>query len=268
VVDTVNSGRVHIEEVDLDGLVQGVVARGTLRASPRSNPPTCSSSPCRPRSSEDNAPDISYVLNAARTIAPVLGPGNVVILESTSPVGTTEAMRDLLEELRPDLKMPHAGNGATDIAIAYCPERVLPGKILVELIDNDRSSAASPPLRTQGAVLLSRLRARRVHHHLRKSGGDGQAGREQLPRRQHRLCQRTVDHRRQWGIDVWEVIALANRHPRVNILQPGPGVGGHCIAVDPWFIVHARPGECAADPHRARGEPLQDRPCARQSRQT
>jgi UDP-N-acetyl-D-mannosaminuronic acid dehydrogenase len=128
VVDTVNSGRVHIEEVDLDGLVQGVVARGTLRASLTVEPADVFVIAVPTPVSEDNAPDISYVLNAARTIAPVLGPGNVVILESTSPVGTTEAMRDLLEELRPDLKMPHAGNGATDIAIAYCPERVLPGQ--------------------------------------------------------------------------------------------------------------------------------------------
>ncbi|MCC6482907.1 MAG: UDP-N-acetyl-D-mannosamine dehydrogenase, partial [Sphingomonadaceae bacterium] len=145
VVDTVNSGRVHIEEVDLDGLVQGVVARGTLRASLTVEPADVFVIAVPTPVSEDNAPDISYVLNAARTIAPVLGPGNVVILESTSPVGTTEAMRDLLEELRPDLKMPHAGNGATDIAIAYCPERVLPGRILVELIDNDRCIGGITP---------------------------------------------------------------------------------------------------------------------------
>ena len=123
VVDTINSGKVHIEEVDLDGLVQGVVARGTLRASLAVEPADVFVIAVPTPVSEDNAPDISYVLNAARTIAPVLTAGNVVILESTSPVGTTEAMRDLLAELRPDLKMPHAGNGAADIAIADCFRR-------------------------------------------------------------------------------------------------------------------------------------------------
>ena len=242
VVDTVNSGRVHIEEVDLDGLVQGVVARGTLRASLTVEPADVFVIAVPTPVSEDNAPDISYVLNAARTIAPVLGPGNVVILESTSPVGTTEAMRDLLEELRPDLKMPHAGNGATDIAIADCPERVLPGRILVELIDNDRCIGGITPRCARkalsfyrgfvrGACITTSAKAAEMVKLVENSFRDVNIA---FANELSLIADKA-------GIDVWEVIALANRHPRVNILQPGPGVGGHCIAVDPWFIVHADP---------------------------
>jgi len=145
VVDTVNSGRIHIEEVDLDGLVQGVVSRGLLRASLSVEAADVFVIAVPTPVSENNAPDISYVLAAARTIAPVLRAGNVVILESTSPVGTTEAMRDELAKMRPDLKMPGLpGNGA-DISIAYCPERVLPGRILIELVNNDRCIGGITP---------------------------------------------------------------------------------------------------------------------------
>jgi UDP-N-acetyl-D-mannosaminuronic acid dehydrogenase len=149
VVDTVNAGQVHIEEVDLDALVQGVVTRGLLRAST-----TVEASDvfliAVPTPFDDNhAPDIGHVLSAARTIAPVLKAGDLVILESTSPVGTTDAVRDLIAELRPDLKVPKVGNGSStqnpDISIAYCPERVLPGRILVELIDNDRCIGGITP---------------------------------------------------------------------------------------------------------------------------
>ncbi len=144
VVETVNSGRVHIEEVDLDGLVQGVVARGNLRASLTVEESDVFIIAVPTPVAEDRAPDISYVLKAARTVAPVLKAGDTVILESTSPVGTTEAMRDIFAQLRPDLKMP--GMGAQgDVAIAYCPERVLPGRILVELIDNDRCIGGITP---------------------------------------------------------------------------------------------------------------------------
>jgi UDP-N-acetyl-D-mannosaminuronic acid dehydrogenase len=233
---------VHIEEVDLDGLVQGVVARGTLRASLTVEPADVFVIAVPTPVSEDNAPDISYVLNAARTIAPVLAAGNVVILESTSPVGTTEAMRDLLEELRPDLKMPHAGNGATDIAIAYCPERVLPGRILVELIDNDRCIGGITPRCARkalsfyrgfvrGACITTSAKAAEMVKLVENSFRDVNIA---FANELSLIADKA-------GIDVWEVIALANRHPRVNILQPGPGVGGHCIAVDPWFIVHADP---------------------------
>ncbi|MDQ4421110.1 UDP-N-acetyl-D-mannosamine dehydrogenase [Sphingobium sp. DEHP117] len=242
VVDTINSGKVHIEEVDLDGLVQGVVARGSLRASLAVEASDVFVIAVPTPVSEDNAPDISYALNAARTIAPVLAAGNVVILESTSPVGTTEAMRDLLAELRPDLKMPHAGNGVADIAIAYCPERVLPGRILVELIDNDRCIGGITPRCARkalsfyrgfvrGACITTSAKAAEMVKLVENSFRDVNIA---FANELSLIADKA-------GIDVWEVISLANRHPRVNILQPGPGVGGHCIAVDPWFIVHADP---------------------------
>ena len=246
VVDTINSGRIHIEEVDLDGLVQGVVARGLLRASLAVEPADVFVVAVPTPVSADRSPDISYVLDAARAIAPVLVPGNVVILESTSPVGTTEAMRDLLTELRPDLRMPTAGSNAADIAIAYCPERVLPGRILVELIDNDRCIGGITPRCARkalsfyrrfvrGACVTTSARVAEMVKLVENSFRDVNiAFANELS-----LIADTA------GIDVWEVIALANRHPRVDILQPGPGVGGHCIAVDPWFLVHS-------DPHNAR----------------
>lgn len=242
VVETVNSGKVHIEEVDLDGLVQGVVSRGLLRASLSVEAADVFVIAVPTPVSEDHAPDISYVLDAARTVAPVLKAGDVVILESTSPVGTTEAMRDLLAELRPDLKMPVAGNGPADIAIAYCPERVLPGRILVELIDNDRCIGGITPRCARkalsfyrsfvrGACITTSARAAEMVKLVENSFRDVNIA---FANELSVIAERA-------GIDVWEVIALANRHPRVNILQPGPGVGGHCIAVDPWFIVHADP---------------------------
>lgn len=242
VVETVNGGKVHIEEVDLDGLVQGVVARGLLRASLDVEAADVFVIAVPTPVSENNAPDISYVLAAARTIAPVLEPGNIVILESTSPVGTTEAMRDLLAELRPDLRMPGKVQGAADISIAYCPERVLPGRILVELIDNDRCIGGITPRCARkalsfyrqfvrGACITTSARAAEMVKLVENSFRDVNIA----------FANELSVIADKAGIDVWEVIRLANRHPRVNILQPGPGVGGHCIAVDPWFIVHADP---------------------------
>ncbi|WP_030538419.1 UDP-N-acetyl-D-mannosamine dehydrogenase [Sphingobium sp. DC-2] len=241
VVETVNSGRVHIEEVDLDGLVQGVVARGNLRASLEVEPSDVFIIAVPTPVAEDRAPDISHVLNAARTVASVLKTGDTVILESTSPVGTTEAMRDLFAQLRPDLRMPGQG-GAGDIAISYCPERVLPGRILVELIDNDRCIGGITPRCARkalafyrqfvrGACITTTARAAEMVKLVENSFRDVNiAFANELSVIAERM-----------DINVWEVIRLANRHPRVNILQPGPGVGGHCIAVDPWFIVHGDP---------------------------
>src|SRR3546814_9522731 len=142
---TINSGKVHIEEVDLDGLVQGVVARGALTASTRVAPADSFVIAVPTPHDEEHRPDISHVLSAARAIAPVLAPGNLVILESTSPVGTTEKVAAQIAELRPDLKVPGACTGAADIFIAHCPERVLPGRILVEMVDNDRCIGGITP---------------------------------------------------------------------------------------------------------------------------
>lgn len=246
VVATVNEGRVHIEEVDLHGLVQGVVSRGLLRAATAPVPgdtfviavPT----PIR----DDHQPDISYVLSAARAIAPVIVAGNLVILESTSPVGTTDQVAALIAAERPDLKVPGHCTGTPDIFIAYCPERVLPGRILIELVDNDRVIGGITPRCARkamgfyrgfvrGACLTTTARAAEMVKLVENSYRDVNIA----------FANELSMIAEGMGVDVWEVIRLANRHPRVNILQPGPGVGGHCIAVDPWFLV-------AGDPENSR----------------
>lgn len=244
VVDTVNEGRIHIEEVDLDGLVSGVVSRGLLTASTEVAPADVFVIAVPTPFADDHRPDIGYVLSAATSIAAVLKPGDTVILESTSPVGTTEEVRDLLAKLRPDLRVPGRTGEQAHIAIAYCPERVLPGRILVELIDNDRVIGGITPRCARkalafyrrfvrGACVTTTARAAEMTKLTENAFRDVNiAFANELSLVADRL-----------GVDVWEVIRLANRHPRVNILQPGPGVGGHCIAVDPWFLVAAAPEE-------------------------
>jgi UDP-N-acetyl-D-mannosaminuronic acid dehydrogenase len=242
VVDTVNEGRVHIEEVDLHGLVQGVVDRGRLRASTTPEPADVFVIAVPTPIRDDHAPDISYVLSAARTIAPVLKGGDLVILESTSPVGTTEQVAALIAAARPDLKIPGHSTGTPDLYISYCPERVLPGRILIELVDNDRVIGGITPRCARramtfyrgfvrGACLTTTARAAEMVKLVENSYRDVNIA----------FANELSMIADNMGIDVWEVIRLANRHPRVNILQPGPGVGGHCIAVDPWFLVAGDP---------------------------
>jgi UDP-N-acetyl-D-mannosaminuronic acid dehydrogenase len=242
VVDTINNGKVHIEEVDLDGLVQAVVSRGTLRASTQPEAADVFVIAVPTPVGPDRAPDTSHVLQAATMIAPVLKSGDLIILESTSPVGTTEAICDLLAELRPDLEVPGCTDATPDLFIAYCPERVLPGRILYELVSNDRCIGGATPRCARKAMTFYRnfvrgecvtttSKAAEMVKLVENSFRDVNiAFANELSMIADRM-----------GIDVWEVIRLANRHPRVNILQPGPGVGGHCIAVDPWFIVHGDP---------------------------
>ena len=242
VVETINSGRIHIEEVDLDGLVQGVVQRGTLRASLTIEKADAFIIAVPTPLREGHRPDISYVLQAAEAIAPVLETGNLVILESTSPVGTTEQVCDVLARLRPDLKVPGLTTDTPDIFVAYCPERVLPGRILIELVNNDRCIGGITPRCARKAMLFYRqfvrgecvtttARAAEMVKLVENSFRDVNIA---FANELSMVAQRM-------GIDVWDVIQLASRHPRVNILQPGPGVGGHCIAVDPWFLVHGDP---------------------------
>ena len=242
VVDTINSGKVHIEEVDLDGLVSGVVTRGLLRASTQIEPADVFVIAVPTPFDENHAPNIGYVLRAATAIAAVLKPGDMVILESTSPVGTTEQVRDHLSALRPDLQVPGRTGEAADIAIAYCPERVLPGRILVELIDNDRVIGGVTPRCARkalgfyrrfvrGACVTTTARAAEMTKLTENAFRDVNIA----------FANELSVVAEGLGVDVWEVIRLANRHPRVNILSPGPGVGGHCIAVDPWFLVHSDP---------------------------
>lgn len=244
VVDTINRGEIHIEEVDLDGLVHGVVSRGLLSAAIEVAPADVFVIAVPTPFDKDHAPDISYVLAAGRTIAPVLKTGDVVILESTSPVGTTEQLRDMIAEMRPDLKVPGLSRETPDISIAYCPERVLPGRILEELTNNDRSIGGITPRCARKALAFYKrfVRGECVTTDARS------AEMTKLVENAYRDVNIAFANELsivsdRMGLDVWEVIRLANRHPRVNILSPGPGVGGHCIAVDPWFIVHGAPDD-------------------------
>lgn len=244
VVETVNSGRVHIEEIDLDGLVSGVVARGSLRASLAIEPADVFVIAVPTPFGANHAPDIGYVLQAATTIAAVLKIGDVVILESTSPVGTTEKVAELLARLRPDLKVPGHSNGSADIAIAYCPERVLPGRILVELIENDRVIGGITPRCARKALHFYRRFVRGACVTTTARAAEMTKLTENAFRDVNIAFANELSILAEgMGVDVWEVIRLANRHPRVNILSPGPGVGGHCIAVDPWFLVHSNPDQ-------------------------
>jgi len=243
-VDTINRGEVHIVEPDLDLVVRAVVKEGYLRATTVPEPaeafliavPT-------PFKGENHDPDLGFIEAAARAIAPVLEPGNLVILESTSPVGATESMAGWLAEARPDLSFPQDASEASDIRVAHCPERVLPGKVMQELITNDRVIGGMTPACSQAAARLYRTF---VTGDCVIASGPRVAEMAKLTENSFRdvniafanelslICD-------ELDMDVWELISLANRHPRVNILQPGPGVGGHCIAVDPWFIVSSAP---------------------------
>jgi len=244
VVETINRGDIHIEEVDLDGLVRGVVQRGMLKASTQIVPADVFviAVPTPFEKDGNHTPDVSYVMSAATEVAGVLKQGDTIILESTSPVGTTEKMRDLIAGLRPDLKMPGLSDEIPDVALAYCPERVLPGKILEELTHNDRSIGGITPRCARKALAFYKrfVRGTCVTTDARS------AEMTKLVENAYRDVNIAFANELSMisdnmDLDVWEVIKLANRHPRVNILQPGPGVGGHCIAVDPYFIIHGAP---------------------------
>ena len=230
IVKTINEGKIHIVEPDLAGLVKKVVEDGYFRASEK--PEKASTfviavpTPVR----EDHSPDLRYVESAVRMILPYLEPGNLVIIESTSPVGTTEKMKNLIETERPWLK--------GKIYMAYCPERVLPGKMLYELRHNDRTIGGIDKASTEKAIDFYR---KFVKGNLYPTNART-AEMVKLVENASRDVQIAFANELSLisdkaGIDVWELIELANKHPRVNILRPGTGVGGHCIAVDPWFIV-------------------------------
>ena len=244
-VATINDGRIHIVEPELDMIVNAAVEQGYLRAVTVPEPadafliavPT-------PLGGADRRPDTSFVERASRSIATVLKAGDLVVLESTSPVGTTQAMASWLAEERPDLSFPQTHGEDSDIRIAYCPERVLPGKIIHELVSNDRliggltrrcSDAAVQLYRTfvTGECIVTEARTAELAKLTENSFRDVNIA---FANELSLVCDRL-------GVDVWELIGLANRHPRVSILQPGPGVGGHCIAVDPWFVVAGAPEE-------------------------
>lgn len=241
-IDTINRGDIHIVEPELDMIVHAAVTEGYLRATAIAEPADAFLIAVPTPFKNDHEPDLSYIESASKTIAPVLKKGDLVILESTSPVGATEQMVGWLAEARPDLSFPITHGESSDIRIAYCPERVLPGHVLRELVQNDRVIGGMTPKCSAAAVSLYKIFV------------EGEC--VVTNSRTAEMCKLTENSFRdvniafanelsiicdKLDINVWELISLANRHPRVNILQPGPGVGGHCIAVDPWFIVDKSP---------------------------
>lgn len=248
-VDTINQGKIHIVEPDLDMLVHAAVTEGYLKAVTTPEPadafliavPT-PFLPCA--EGEIPAPDLTYIESACRGIAPVLKKGDLVILESTSPVGATEQVAEWLAAARPDLSFPQTAGDAADVNVAHCPERVLPGHVVRELVQNDRviggiSATCSKrsvelyKIFVEGECIITNARTAEMAKLTENSSRDVQIA---FANELSMICDKL-------DINVWELISLANRHPRVNILQPGPGVGGHCIAVDPWFIVSKTPAE-------------------------
>lgn len=248
-VDTINQGKIHIVEPELDMIVNAAVKEGYLKAV--TTPEAADAfliavpTPFLPCKEGDvPAPDLSYIEAASKAIAPVLKKGDLVILESTSPVGATEQMACWLSQSRPDLTFPQTHGNDADINIAHCPERVLPGHVVRELVENDRviggltskCSQRSVDLYqtfVQGECVITNARTAEMAKLTENSSRDVQIA---FANELSVICDKL-------DINVWELISLANRHPRVSILQPGPGVGGHCIAVDPWFIVSKTPAE-------------------------
>jgi len=244
-VNTINQGMVHIVEPNLDIIVHTAVSEGYLKATTQAEEadvfliavPT-------PFEKGSYKPDLSYVKSAADLIAPILKKNNLIVLESTSPVGATEQLAQWLAENRPDLTFPQQAGEDSDIRLAHCPERVLPGHVIRELVENDRviggltkkcSDQAVQLYKTfvKGECVITNARTAEMAKLTENSCRDVQIA---FANELSIICDKL-------GINVWELIGLANRHPRINILQPGPGVGGHCIAVDPWFIVSAAPEE-------------------------
>jgi UDP-N-acetyl-D-mannosaminuronic acid dehydrogenase len=242
VIETVNQGKIHIVEPDLEGLVMKVVGDEKLQAYESAQPADVFIITVPTPIKDDKSPDMSYVDSALEEIAEQLEPGNLVIIESTSPVGTTENAAGLLAGLRSDLTFPHTHGEESDIRMAYCPERVLPGHIITELMNNDRIIGGYTPKCAQHAEMFYRLFVRGECH----IGSHDTAELVKLSENAYRDVNiafanelaNVCDHH---DIDVTQLIKFANLHPRVNILNPGPGVGGHCIPIDPWFIVHSAP---------------------------
>jgi UDP-N-acetyl-D-mannosaminuronic acid dehydrogenase len=242
IVDIINTGKIHIVEPDLDMVVQAAVSAGKLRATLQAELADVFIIAVPTPFKDNHNPDVSYVRAATAAIAPLLRKGNLVILESTSPVGTTEQICAWIGAARADLVMPEADREDADIRIAHCPERVLPGSVLRELVDNDRIIGGISPSCAEFAASLYRSFVRGDIHLTNARTAELAKLVENAYRDVNiafanelsNVCDKL-------DVNVWDLIALANKHPRVNILSPGPGVGGHCIAVDPWFIVAAAP---------------------------
>lgn len=236
VVNIINEGKIHIVEPSLDEAVASAVEKGYLKADLKAVEADTYLIVVPTPFKGKNEPDISFVESATRGIIPLLKKGDLYIIESTSPVGTTEKMMDLIYEERPDLK--------NELHIAYCPERVLPGNVMHELVYNDRVIGGINQKSTEKAITFysqyvkgelhaTNARTAEMCKLVENSSRDVQIA---FANELSLICDKA-------GINVWELIELANKHPRVNILQPGCGVGGHCIAVDPYFIVSEYPME-------------------------
>jgi len=241
-VAAVCRGEVPFVEPDLAVAVSGAVAMGRLTATLETPEVDAYIIAVPTPINGDNTADLSYVQAATKQIAERLKPGAIVILESTSPPGTTEKMKGWIGALRPDLRMPHDSEPHADISIAHCPERVLPGRIMIEMITNDRIVGGVTPRCTQRAASIYRVFAQ--GEILLTDAASAEMAK--LVENAYRDVNIAFANElslitEALHIDVWEVLRLANRHPRVNILSPGPGVGGHCIPIDPWFIVAAAP---------------------------
>ncbi len=241
-VATINQGKIHIVEPDLDMVVHAAVTEGYFKATTKPEPADAFLIAVPTPFKGDHEPDLSFIEAAANGIAPILKKGDLVILESTSPVGATEQLATWLSDARPDLSFPQTAGEKAEVNIAHCPERVLPGHVMRELIENDRIIGGLSKRCSERSIELYKLF---VHGECITTNA-----------RTAEMCKLTENSFRdvniafanelslicdEKDINVWELIKLANRHPRVNILQPGPGVGGHCIAVDPWFIVNGSP---------------------------
>ena len=244
VVDTINEGRIHIVEPELDILVHASVQQGFLRAATTPEPADAFLIAVPTPFKYGHVPDMRHVQRAVESIAPVLKKGDLVVLESTSPVGTTDQLAQWLAAARTDLTFPQQAGEDADIDVAYCPERVLPGHVVRELVENDRIIGGMTKRSTErarslyaifasGELLTTDCRTAEMTKLTENAFRDVNIA---FANELSMICDKI-------GVDVWELIKLSNRHPRVNILQPGAGVGGHCIAVDPWFIVDKSPGE-------------------------
>jgi UDP-N-acetyl-D-mannosaminuronic acid dehydrogenase len=241
-VKAVANGEVPFVEPDLAVAVSGAVSMGNLTASTETPRADAYVIAVPTPFAEDHRADLRFVRSAVEAIAPQLEPGNLVVLESTSPPGTTEQVSRWLGELRPDLVLPHSSEGVADVHVAHCPERVLPGRIMIEMVTNDRVVGGMTPCCARRAASLYRVFCQ---------GGivltdAASAEMAKLVENAYRDVNIAFANElslisEEIGLDVWEVIRLANHHPRVQVLDPGPGVGGHCIAVDPWFIVGVAP---------------------------
>lgn len=241
-VELINRGEIHIKEPDLDMVVHAAVSQGYLRATTKPEPADAFLIAVPTPFKDDHKPDLSYIEAASKAVASVLKKGDLVILESTSPVGTTEKMAAWLAEMRTDLTFPQTHGENSDIRVAHCPERVLPGHVLRELVQNDRviggmtkkcseASVALYKIFVEGECIITNAHTAEMCKLTENSFRDVSIA---FANELSIICDKL-------NINVWELIRLANRHPRVNILRPGPGVGGHCIAVDPWFIVSQTP---------------------------